>query len=441
MNEDDIFEKRRATEFPQLASGIAYLDWTGAAIPPAHLIDACASDLRGTLLGNPHSLHTPSMTSKERVDETRKAILTYVRANPEEYEVVFTANATQAILILQHFQFEGGEILLSTDNHNSVNGLRMLAQRAGAVVRYAPLQPNLELHDASLAHLLAHPRTRGQRLFAYPAKSNYSGIVHDLKWVRYAQQNGWKVLLDAAAYAANDRLDLSKTQPDFVALSFYKLFGFPTGVGCLLIRKDAYASLSKRWFSGGSIHMVSVAKDIVVHESTGYARFEDGTVNFALIPAVMNGLRFIQSLPPLKPHAVKLMGILYTALMDMRGKHGHIDLLGQPGTDIVTFNVVKQKKVVDVHVVERAANAAGVCIRGGCFCNPGASEVAFGYSAEMLARAYNTIEDLEHFTPDMLKPFVDGRPVGALRASAGYANIPPDIHKLINFLDQYVNEP
>lgn len=37
------------------------------------------------------------------------------------------------------------------------------------------------------------------------------------------------VLLDAAAYIPTNRLDLSVVKPDFVTMSFYKVFGYPTG--------------------------------------------------------------------------------------------------------------------------------------------------------------------------------------------------------------------
>jgi molybdenum cofactor sulfurtransferase len=45
----------------------------------------------------------------------------------------------------------------------------------------------------------------------------------------------WKVMLDAAAYAPTQPLDLTEFPADFVAVSFYKLFGFPTGLGALLV--------------------------------------------------------------------------------------------------------------------------------------------------------------------------------------------------------------
>lgn len=39
----------------------------------------------------------------------------------------------------------------------------------------------------------------------------------------------WLVVLDAAAHVPTHKLDLSHYKPDFVPVSFYKLFGFPSG--------------------------------------------------------------------------------------------------------------------------------------------------------------------------------------------------------------------
>ncbi len=39
----------------------------------------------------------------------------------------------------------------------------------------------------------------------------------------------WLVVLDAAAYVPTHPLDLSAVHPDFVPISWYKVFGFPSG--------------------------------------------------------------------------------------------------------------------------------------------------------------------------------------------------------------------
>ena len=83
------------------------------------------------------------------------------------------------------------------------------------------------------------PGAGAHSLFAYPAQSNFTGVQHPLEWIAQAQARGWDVLLDAAAFAPTNRLDLGRWQPDFVAISFYKIFGYPTGIGCLLARKAA----------------------------------------------------------------------------------------------------------------------------------------------------------------------------------------------------------
>ncbi|TYK08627.1 reverse transcriptase [Cucumis melo var. makuwa] len=48
----------------------------------------------------------------------------------------------------------------------------------------------------------------------------------------------WKVLIDAAKGCATDPPDLSKYNADFVVISFYKLFGYPTGLGALIVHTE-----------------------------------------------------------------------------------------------------------------------------------------------------------------------------------------------------------
>ncbi len=66
------------------------------------------------------------------------------------------------------------------------------------------------------------------------------------------------MLLDAAAFVPTNRLDLSVVKPDFVTVSFYKMFGYPTGVGCLLVRNSALPGLRRPWFAGGTVNFATV---------------------------------------------------------------------------------------------------------------------------------------------------------------------------------------
>ncbi len=130
-------------------------------------------------------------------------------------------------------------------------------------------------------------------LLAFPAQSNFSGVQHPLELVDEAHAAGWDVLVDAAAFVPTNRLDVDRIRPDFVTLSFYKIFGFPTGVGCLLVRRDRLAVLERPWFAGGTITIASVQGDgHYLHDDE--AAFEDGTVDYLNLPAVTTGLDHIE---------------------------------------------------------------------------------------------------------------------------------------------------
>src|SRR5204863_5128719 len=138
---------------------------------------------------------------------------------------------------------------------------------------------------------------------AYPAQSNFSGVAHPLSLVELARARGYDVLLDAAAFVATNRLDLRAVSPDFVAVSFYKVFGYPTGVGALVARRDALERLRRPWFSGGTVIYASVAADRhrlrARHEG-----FEDGTPNFLAISALEAGFALLDEvqMPRLTAH-------------------------------------------------------------------------------------------------------------------------------------------
>ncbi len=211
--------------------------------------------------------------------------------------VIFTANATEALkLVGEAYPFEaGGQYPLTFDNHNSVNGIREFA-RVQALPDHlrAVVLPEMRVDDER-ARRAPRRRTRaGHRLFAYPAQSNFSGVQHPLDWIPLAQECGWDVLLDAAAFTPTNRLDLGRWKPDFVSQSFYKMFGYPTGVGCLIARKSALAKLRRPWFAGGTITVASVQGD-KFYLAEGATAFEDGTPNYLALPAVEFGLQYIAS--------------------------------------------------------------------------------------------------------------------------------------------------
>ena len=296
FSQTKILDDLRATDYARLdQTDQVYLDYTGGGLYADSQITAHMDLLRNGVFGNPHSHNPTSTAMTELVESARAYVLTYFNADPAEYTAIFTANASASLkLVGEAYPFApGGHYALAADDHNSVNGIREFAKAKGARVTYLPVAGSeLRLDEAALSAVLAEENSGPARLLAFPAQSNFSGVKHPLAIIDQAHAHGWDVLLDAAAFAPTNRLDLSAHHPDFVCLSFYKMFGYPTGVGALIARRDALTRLRRPWFAGGTITIASVGGD-GHFLMDGEAGFEDGTVNYLSLPAVEIGLRHL----------------------------------------------------------------------------------------------------------------------------------------------------
>ncbi|MBO0820146.1 MAG: aminotransferase class V-fold PLP-dependent enzyme [Nocardiopsaceae bacterium] len=413
----------RATEYGYLdEAGHVYLDYAGAGLASRAQLRAHAARMYANCYGNPHSDSPASAASTRLIAQARRKVLRFVGASPEEYAVIFTPNATGACrLVAEAYPFHrSSRFVLTADNHNSVNGMREFARAGGARVTYVPLsQPDLRATEEDLDRALARGYGVRAGLFAYPAQSNFSGVRHPLRWVAHAQSAGYDVLLDAAAFLPTCPLDLTVVRPEFVVVSWYKVFGYPTGVGCLLARRDALARLHRPWFSGGTVRSASVRDDW--HRLLdGEAAFEDGTVNFLSIPDVTTGLEWISGVGP---ELITLrVSILTRWLLQSLGRlkhgngeplariHGPVTGAGRGGTVALSF-LDPSGVPVDERIVVRNAMAAKISLRTGCFCNPGAGEAALGGGA--------------------LPPSA-----GAVRVSLGVASTLGDVEAFLDFAER-----
>jgi len=442
---NQLFESLRQTEFSRLdAENHAYLDYTGSGLYGQSQIEAHMQILQTQVMGNPHSQNPTSLLATEYVETARQRILQFFNADPDEYEVIFTSNASGALkLVGESYPFmPGSRYVLLADNHNSVNGIREFAQSHRAQVKYIPLNDALCVDD--IEPYLKSPDTGKPNLFAFPAQSNFSGVKHPLEWIEVAKSHGYDVLLDAAAYAPTNRLDLRIVKPHFVTISFYKMFGYPTGIGALIAERRILHKLQRPWFAGGTVRFVSAQNQVHHLHLTGEA-FEDGTLNFLSIAAVPIGLDFLDQvgMDTLNEHVMTLTQMLLDGLLPLRHSNGQamIDLYGIPTTanrgGTVTFNIITPGgATVDSAVVEAKANKAKISLRTGCFCNPGASETAFHYGA---VEAYECFEDItyEEFTIQQFATCMNDMPAGAVRVSVGIASNESDVRRLIQFVESF----
>ena len=449
---DPLFTALRDREFARLDEiGLAYLDYTGSALPAARQFRSQEDILGRGVFGNPHADSAPSRRSTAALDEARALLLAHLDADDAEYTVCFTANATGAIkLVVESFPFSpNGSYVLTADNHNSLNGAREYARRGGAHVAYVAVDDELRLVGAA-PRLDDVSSKRGPKLFAFPAQSNFSGVRHPLDLIEVAQRRGFDVLLDAAAYLPSSPLSLRRHRPEFVALSFYKLFGYPTGLGALVARRDALGRLRRPWFAGGTVEYVSVQNDLHSLLPDG-AAFEDGTPHFLGAAALPAGFSLLAEvgMARLSAHVARLTNALLTRLGALVHRDGSpaVCLYG-PGDrgargGAVAFNVIAPDgRVVPYWIVEERARELGVAVRGGCFCNPGAAEAAFGFAREAAAHCLRTAGRHGAFTVQRFATCMNDSgdvAVGAVRASLGLANNDADVDRLIAVVESFLN--
>lgn len=443
-------DRLRDSDFARLdRTHQVYLDYTGGNLYALRQVTQHQRDLQEHVYGNPHSANPTSQASTERVERTRAAILEYFRAPPDEYEVIFTQNASGALrLVGESYPFSAGSrLLLSADNHNSVLGIGEFAKADGATVDYVPLRrDDLRLDDRALADRLATASPGHRNLLAFPAQSNFSGVKHPLELIDRAHAAGWDVLLDAAAFVPSNRLDLSRWKPDFVSVSFYKMFGYPTGVGCLIVRTESLQRLRRPWFAGGTVDVSSVAARAHVMRRDE-AAFEDGTVDYLSIPAVEIGLRLMDEVgvETIETRVRCLTGWLLETMPTLRHANGAplVRVHGPKGPDArggtVSFTLLDPDGTAfDVDVAGALASKAGISLRtGGCFCNPGAGESAFGLEpADVKAVLDSFAAGGEASVRDEM---FKRHGIHVLRVSFGWASNFADAQALVEFLRGFVD--
>ncbi len=256
-------------------------------------------DLLKNMYGNPHSSCLSSEKTSYMIDDVRQEILSFFNTTSDEYHVIFTCNATHGIkLVAQNFKFQTANdsteseswFVYLQDNHTSVVGIRAVALEKGVNVRIVDykessqetLSVTLQNKHSIISSTVIDSSINGDvsknlpsgnipnNLFAFPAMSNFSGHKYPMEWISSVQNKGlvsnecpgkWFVLLDAASFVSTSELDLNSYHPDFVPVSFYKLFGFPTGLGALLVSVRGAEALSKTYFGGGSVSAYSSDTD------------------------------------------------------------------------------------------------------------------------------------------------------------------------------------
>ncbi|CAK8998727.1 unnamed protein product [Durusdinium trenchii] len=437
---------------------VVYLDYAGAALfSRAQLAEL----LLTSSLGNPHS----SRASEELLDRSRDLVLHMFRTTRATHSVVFTSGATQSLELLgEHYPWtvNGGCFLYADESHTSVLGLRQFARRSNWAFGTFALEdlPNLA-NDLSAAKMIegqVPESIAGCNLLAFPGESNFSGLRTDLSCLSALRQGPqrWRLLLDAAKLACSPgSLDLSQCPADFTVISFYKIFGYPTGLGALLLRHDAAPCLFPRdahgpsgpsgplYFAGGCVSSVSATSSFVVPRPSLSQWMERGTPHFQGIFTLSVQLATVRRLGTDLARSRHALAVCHEAflrtarlrhsngqrLCRIFGAHEEIRWAELQGPTLALELHYADSSPVPYGLVAERAAARKIMLRTGCHCND---------------------EDIRHFHASGKvcgddRGLIEGRSTGIVRVSFGLYSTMEDVSRwielLVEFQDLLPTEP
>ncbi|KAF7563488.1 hypothetical protein G7046_g642 [Stylonectria norvegica] len=454
---NDAVEGFREREYPMINDSI-YLDHAGTTLCSKSLMDAFAHEMTSTLYGNPHSGSSSSQRSTSRIEDARMNLLSFVGADPAEYDLVFVQNSTAGVkLVIEAMRAQPGgySYAYHQESHTSLVGVREEAVE------------NVCLDDAGIRSFL-----NGQELFkdstqqpsatliSYPAQSHMNGKRYPLSWSKALKEKHSETvtriftLLDASSFAATSPLDLSRPDiaPDFTVLSLYKIFGFPD-LGALIVRRSAESLFDfRKYFGGGTVGMVVVGKEDwhapkaqFLHE-----RLEDGTLPFhsiiALDMALKSHQRLFGSMDQVCSHTSYLTQRLLMGLRRLHHANGRpVCTLYTETTDdaealgtgpVVSFNIRNSAGAwVSLAEFEKLAVLKRIHIRTGGLCSPGGIASALHLQPWEVRKNFSA-----GFRCGNENDIISGKPTGVIRASLGAMSTTSDVDRFVSFVQEFYLE-
>lgn len=450
----DEVKRLRRLEFPYLENQV-YLDYTASGLYQISQVKDLYYDLSKNIYGNAHSISPSSVNTERAVKAMRKRILDYFSADSNEYDVIFTSGATEALKIVgENFPFSPASVFLYLlQNHNSVLGIREYASKANATWGFFTSDDPLS-QIKSVLNKLNELETNNvtHHLIAYPGEDNFNGEKFPLDWICKFKslsndKHKFHVLLDAAALVPSAKLNLTEFHPDFIDISFYKMLGFPTGVGCLIINKELAKIMKMSYFGGGTVVMAAADRDWKVYPEYLPPKYEAGTLNFLGILSLQHSLDYFPNIDTIQRHTYALTRILYHKLslikykngkqaLEIYGKHEHANMENQG--PIVTFNILNQNykfngvypKHIPLTTINKYLADQNIHVRIGCTCNPGSCLQSLNVTSLAAAAVTDPNTDMSQM--------IEGKQYGGVRVSIGYPTTIQDIKKFVKAIKQFI---
>ena len=382
-------------DFGYLKDGDVYLDSACQSLRPQPVIDALNRYYTEHNSCGERVKYAWGRKTDELVEETREAILKYLKLKSKDYSVSFTLNTTYGInLLLQ--QFKDGhfkKVVTSDIEHNSPFLSTMtFAKRQGipreVVVREADGSIDLDKCDFTKA------------LVVMNAASNIDGrkLLNLKELVKKVHKQGGVMIVDAAQALAHSSDILEKTEADAICSSAHKMYG--PSLGVMIVRRDLFKLIDTSFIGGGMVDDVDKDSYQLSAESPNhaYTKFESGLQAWGEIIAFGEAIKWLEKRSKADK---KNLEECTQRLFDFLKSQPKVHLINEAPNPTMSFYI----DGLDSHMLGAALSNEGIMARTGYFC------------------VHYYLDHVMHYPP-------------LIRFSFGYHIRPSDIDKTIKILER-----
>ena len=392
----DVAAVRR--DFPILdqtvdGNPLVYLDNAASSQKPRRVVDAIGTYYLRDHANVHRGVHELARRATEAYESSRERVAFWLNAH-DPRELVWTRGASEALNLVAFSVGRarvrpGDEILISEmEHHSNLVPWQLLAERAGARLRYVGLTDDGRLDLDMLAGLLG-ARTR---VVSLSHVSNALGTINPVREIGalVRERSDAVYVLDGAQGAPHLPVDVADLGCDFYAFSGHKMCG-PTGIGGLWGRKSLLDEIPP--YQGGGEMIERVYRD---HSTWAEAphKFEAGTPNMAGAVGMAAAADYLDDVgrTAIHDHEMALTRVAIEGLSGVEGLRilGPSDPAERAG--VVPF-VIEGTSAQDVATI---LDAEGIAVRAGHHC---AQLVVDRFGVTATTRAsfylYNTVQEAE----------------------------------------------
>ncbi|MDO8427872.1 MAG: aminotransferase class V-fold PLP-dependent enzyme [Candidatus Diapherotrites archaeon] len=393
-------EKIRA-DFPMFSNNpkMIYLDNACTTFKPKPVLQSMNDYYEKFSACAGRSQHFLGKYAEQLFEQARKDISDFVHCKPEE--VVFTKNCTEAINLVANaypFSSSKNQVLTTVLEHHSMF-LPFYQQAQAKKIELKIMNPSQE--GLFTQTNWSEEISEQTGLVAIHGMNNTLSTQPDSeKIVKAAHAKNAKVLVDGAQLIPHTDFNFKKSDVDFLAFSGHKMVG-PTGIGCLIAKKELLEKLNPFLVGGETIESVSLNQ--VIYTKAPH-KFEAGIQNYSGAIGLAAACKYLKKIG-LKNIEVQEQNLM-KILLSETSKISNFKLIGPSNAaqrnGILTFNLGNAHPH-EVAIMLDSLNK--VCVRSGVFCaQPGMTFLGYPDGAVRASLyLYNSEQDIQVFLDTLKK--------------------------------------